>query len=74
MKTIQHLTVSIDGLLQKSNQGLSRFFSGDGEAIRIELNSRKKKGEKYIPSDRCKNFSPYIGCLCEEGSSLTPKK
>ena len=61
-----HLSTSIEGLLNQNTSFLGRLFDMDGEEARLQLLELKAKGDKYVPSDKCKNFDPKTGCCCDK--------
>lgn len=62
-----HLSTSIEGLLNQNTSFLGRLFDMDGKEARLQLLELKEKGDKYVPSDKCTNFDPKIGCRCDKG-------
>lgn len=61
--TTFHLQASIEGLLDLTNNQLSKMFVGNGSAIRLELLERKARGEKFIGAEDCGGFDPFEkGC------------
>ncbi|KEQ31231.1 hypothetical protein N180_03000 [Pedobacter antarcticus 4BY] len=66
--TTHHVSISIEGLLNKSDSLLQDLFGSFGPDIRTELEDRKEKGELLIGAVGCIGFCPINGCPGHEES------
>ena len=57
-----HISTTINGMLNKSDDTLQAIFGGYGSDIRYELEQRKANGELLIGSTGCDGFCPVNGC------------
>jgi hypothetical protein len=72
---INHLSTSIKGLLEKSDEILEMFFETDPVELRKALNTKLENGENYIGSVNCEGFDPVTGkCPGHEPKQLQPTK
>ena len=71
---IQHISSSINGLLNQKDSLLGRLFGMAGSEARLQLLALKEKGDKYIASENCKNFDPLIGCCCNGMTTREAKR
>jgi len=66
---IRHISITINRVLEFSDEELSELFEGNGSEIRTELLERKAKGELKIGSENCEGFDPINGCPGHENKS-----
>jgi len=72
---INHLSTSIKGLLEKSDEILEMFFETDPTALRKVLADKLENGENFIGSANCDGFDPVTGkCPGHEPKTLLPSK
>lgn len=72
---INHLSTSIKGLLEKSDEILEMFFETDPTELRNALIAKLENGENFIGSVNCEGFDPITGeCPGHKPKVLLPSK